>query len=191
MDSLPTFLNPCAEPGGGGAIKANLAVTFSPAPDTVPVSDGTMTFHKLYERFAGDVYRFAHWLTGNPHDAHDITSETFARVWVASVSPKTGSVKAYLFTIARNLHRKQWRRASRLEELDETLPDPGDQPDTTAERQEEFQRTMAALQTLPELDRTLLLLRAEEDLSYDDIAATTGRPPPPHECACFAPAPVS
>jgi RNA polymerase sigma-70 factor (ECF subfamily) len=84
------------------------------------------------------------------------------------------SVKAYLFTIARNLHRKQWRRASRHETLDETLPDPAIRPDESAANREEFRRALAAVHALPEMDRTVLLLRAEQDLSYEDIAAVTG-----------------
>jgi RNA polymerase sigma-70 factor (ECF subfamily) len=131
-------------------------------------------FHELYSRYAGDVYRFAHWLTGNPDEARDITTETFARLWTASGEPRTDSVKAYLFTIARNLHRKQWRHSSRLEPLDEAMPDIAVAPDEAAAKQDEFQRALAAVQALPEIDRTLLLLRAEEDLSYEDIAAATG-----------------
>ena len=84
------------------------------------------------------------------------------------------TVKAYLFTIARNLHRKQWRRQSVLEGLDETMADRAAQPDEAAGNQDELSRTLAALQRLPELDRTVLLLRAEEELSYQDIAAVTG-----------------
>lgn len=138
------------------------------------VSQRATNFHELYERHSQDVYRFAHWLSGNHHDASDLTSETFARVWTAPSEPRPESVKAYLFTIARNLHRKQWRRASRQDALDQSLPDPAPSPDNATADQDELQRTRAALQTLPELDRTLLLLRAEEDLSYDDIAAATG-----------------
>lgn len=132
------------------------------------------TFHELYSRYADDVYRFALWLTGNPHDARDITSETFARVWTAPEEPGMDSVKAYLFAIARNLHRKQWRRTSRLEALDEGMPDPVASPDESAERHDEFRRTLAAVQKLPEIDRTVLLMRAEQELSCEDIAATTG-----------------
>ena len=132
------------------------------------------TFHELYSRYADDVYRFAHWLSGNPDDAREITAETFARVWTSASEPRMDSVKAYLFTIARNLHRKRWRRASRFEELDEALPDPATTPDESAEKKDEFRRTLAAVQTLPEIDRTVLLLRAEEELSYEDIAAATG-----------------
>ena len=132
------------------------------------------TFHELYSRYAADVYRFAHWLTGNPDDAQDITSETFVRAWTAPEEPRMETVKAYLFTIARNLHRKQWRRQSRLEALDEAMPDQAAQPDEAAVYQDESRRTFKAVHALPEIDRTLLLLRAEEQLSYQDIAVVTG-----------------
>ena len=54
------------------------------------------------------------------------------------------------------------------------MPDPATSPDEVAANRDEFQRTMAAVHALPEIDRTLLLLRAEEELSYADIAAVTG-----------------
>lgn len=167
------------KPGWSGAVDfdrlaATLSVTFPPEPDTVGMSTRSTTFHELYSRYADDVYRFALWLTGNPHDARDITSETFVRVWTAPEEPRMDSVKAYLFAIARNLHRKQWRRTSRLEALDEGMPDPAASPDETAEHQDEFRRILAAVQKLPEIDRTVLLMRAEQELSYEDIAATTG-----------------
>ncbi len=120
------------------------------------------------------MYRFAHWLTGNPDDARDIVSETFVRAFTGPNEPRMESVKAYLFTIARNLHRRQWRRASRHETLDEGMPDPATAPDEVAAKRDDFQRAFAAVRTLPEMERTVLLLRAEEGLSYDDIAAVTG-----------------
>ncbi|MCW5558061.1 MAG: sigma-70 family RNA polymerase sigma factor [Verrucomicrobiae bacterium] len=131
-------------------------------------------FHELYVRYADDVYRFAHWLTGNPDDAREITSETFVRAFTGSREPQQETVKAYLFTIARNLHRKEWRRASHQETLDEGIPDPVSTPDEAAASRDEFQRALAAVRALPEMDRTVLLLRAEEEMSYEEIAAITG-----------------
>jgi RNA polymerase sigma-70 factor (ECF subfamily) len=133
-----------------------------------------ITFHELYSRYAGDVYRFAYWLSRNPHDAQDITAETFVRAWTAPEEPRLESVKAYLFAIARNLHRKQRRRSARQEELDEAMPDPATRPDQAAINRDEFQRMLAAVHSLSEIERTVLLLRAEDDLSYEDIAAVTG-----------------
>lgn len=149
-------------------------VTFSVDADKVNMGDGSPDYHQLYQRYAGEVYRFALWLSGNPQDAQDITSETFVRCWTAPNEPCLDSVKAYLFAIARNLYRKQWRRDSRRELLEETLPDTGIRPDEAAAARDEFERTLAAMQTLPELDRTTLLLRAEEGLSYEEISAVTG-----------------
>ena len=151
-----------------------LPVTFAPGLDTVGVNERTISFQELHHRYAEEVYRFALWLTGSPHDARDITSETFVRAWTAAAEPRGSSVKAYLFTIARNLHRKQWRRTSRLEALDEGMPDPALAPDEAAAQRDDFERTLAAVQTLPEMDRTVLLLRADEGLSYEEIAEITG-----------------
>ena len=162
---------------GGFRNSSSLAVTFLPVGDSLSVRVDPITFHELYVRYAEEVYRFAHWLTGNPDDAKDITSETFVRAWTAPEELRLASVKAYLFAIARNLHRKQWRRQSRQVALDEALhdtPDPAPSPAQAAENQEELGRTLAAMQRLPELDRAVLLLRANGELSYEEIAATTG-----------------
>jgi RNA polymerase sigma-70 factor (ECF subfamily) len=132
------------------------------------------TFHELHSRYADDVYRFAYWLAGNPHDAQDIASETFVRAWTSPEEPRTETMKAYLFTIARNLHRRQWRRQSRFEALDEATPDQAAQPDEAAVNRDEYQRTWQAVHALPELERMALLLRAEQDLSYEEISAATG-----------------
>ena len=167
----PTLILPV---GLSQPLPAKFFVTFRPLLNSVSVDDRAITFHELYVRYADDVYRFAYWLTGNSHDASDITSETFVRAWTAPQEPRTETVKAYLFTIARNLHRNRWRRQSRLGELDDTLPDKAAQPDEAAVYEDEFQRTMKAVQALPEIDRTVLLLRAEQDLSYEDIATATG-----------------
>src|SRR5262249_23542819 len=115
------------------------AVTFSHERDTLSVCIEPTTFHELYSRYAEEVYRFAYWLSGNPDDARDLTSETFVRVWTAPEEPRLESVKGYLFAIARNLYRKQFRRHSRQAALDEEMhewPDPAATPDETAVQHE-------------------------------------------------------
>jgi len=165
----------CRRPAPDEArVAARISVTFRSLGDNVNVNARSMTFHDLYSRYADDVYRFAHWLSGSPDDARDITSETFIRAWTAAEEPRMDTVKAYLFTIARNLHAKQWRHAARHEELDVAMPDPAASPDEAAAQRDDFQRTLAAMRSLPEIDRTVLLLRAEEGLSYVDIATMTG-----------------
>jgi RNA polymerase sigma-70 factor, ECF subfamily len=70
----------------------------------------TIQFGELYERYGRDVLRFAWYLTGSRQEAEDITSETFVRAWMDSGSLRVDTIKAYLFTIARNLHI-DWRPA--------------------------------------------------------------------------------
>src|SRR5215831_1092187 len=61
-------------------------------------------FHGLYERYANHVHRFALFLCDDPALADDITSETFVRAWTSPGPIREETVKAYLFTIARNLY---------------------------------------------------------------------------------------
>jgi len=135
-------------------------------------------FEALYERYARDVHRFALYLCGNRAAAEDITSETFVRAWNASGEIRAATAKAYLFAIARNCYlgglRRAGARGGQHAELDENLPDPAARPDTTAADRSELNRVMAALRELPEADRTVLLLRAQEGWSCEEIAQTTG-----------------
>jgi len=134
-----------------------------------PVEFGT-----LYERYAPDVLRFALYLTGSRAEAEDITSETFVRAWIESDAIRVGTVKAYLFMIARNLHVDWRRRESRRGELAREPADPAPGPGERSEGRSDLRALIAALQQLPEVDRAALLMRSLEDLPYDSIAAALG-----------------
>jgi len=80
---------------------------------------GDTTFHSLYRAHAGDVFRFARYLTGSDDAAADITSETFLRAWVGRDAIRVETAKAYLLTIARNLYRDDLRRTRQVRGLGE------------------------------------------------------------------------
>jgi RNA polymerase sigma-70 factor (ECF subfamily) len=138
------------------------------------MNETNMTFHTLYKQYAKDVYRFAYWLTGNEDEAKDITSETFFRAWTAKTEPHTETVKAYLFTITRNLFLKNRYRKNRFSEINEEFTDRTIKPDEQAEINSYLVQVMKALQQLPEIDKSILIMRAEDEMSYRDIARTTG-----------------
>src|SRR5215469_9284575 len=125
-------------------------------------------FSEIYRRYAPGVLRFAWCLTGNRGDAEDITAETFARLWTSSEPIRNQTVKAYLCTIARNLYLQGRRRQSRRAELTEELPDNSASPQERAEQRRELESVVAGLQKLPEIDRAALLMRALEDLPYEE-----------------------
>jgi RNA polymerase sigma-70 factor, ECF subfamily len=78
-----------------------------------------MDFSDIYERYARDVYRFALYLSGNRALAEDLTSETFVHALCGRSDVRVGTIKAYLFAIARNLYiaiswrtKNPWLRAA-------------------------------------------------------------------------------
>lgn len=124
----------------------------------------------LYKRYAPDVFRFALYLSGDRSDAEDITSETFVRVWASPEPVRASTVRAYLFTIARHLFLQARRRSARHVALDEHVPDSRVSPYDDVERQSDLAAVIARLQTLPEIDRAAVVMRAGDGMSYDDIA---------------------
>ncbi|UCE41894.1 MAG: RNA polymerase sigma factor [Candidatus Aminicenantes bacterium] len=129
-----------------------------------------ISFQDLYETYGNEVYRFALWLAGDPLEAEDITSETFIRAWVRNSKIRTKTLKAYLFTISRNIYLQHQRKKKRLVVLEDVHPDPAPGPDKLTESQIELRKVQEVLQTLPEIDRAAFVLRVQHELSYDEIA---------------------
>jgi RNA polymerase sigma-70 factor (ECF subfamily) len=129
-----------------------------------------INFQDLYESYAAEVYRFTLWLVGNISEAEDITSETFIRAWVNHNKIRTETLKAYLFTISRNIYLQHQRKKRRQVVLEDVHPDPAPGPDRLAESQIKLQKVHRVLQTLPEIDRAAFILRVQHDLPYDEIS---------------------
>lgn len=128
------------------------------------------TFHELYARYAPDVYRFALWLSGSPVEADDLTAETFARAWASSSRIRTETVKAYLFTIARNLFLQQQRQQKRQVALTQAVGQTQSGPHGLVEDRLALAEVLAQLQDLPESERSALVLRVQHELPYEEIA---------------------
>jgi len=131
-------------------------------------------FEDLYRRYAPDVLRFALYLSGDRAEAEDIASETFVRVWTMRDDIRLPTVKAYLFTIVRNLHRQGWRRRARRSSLDDALTDSSPGPHAQTESRVALAQVLAALQELPEADRAAVLMRAQDGMTYEEIATALG-----------------
>jgi len=129
-----------------------------------------LTFNKLYESYAQDVFRFAMWLSGSRCMADDITSETFIRAWTHFQPIRTETLKAYLFTIARNYYLGQMRKEKRIADLDDWVPDPVLLPEARVELLDEIKQVQTFLQTLPECDRSAFILRVQHNIPYAEIA---------------------
>jgi len=129
-----------------------------------------LNFQDLYESYASEVYRFAFWLAGERSEAEDITAETFIRAWVNNSSIRTETLKAYLFTIARNVFLQRRRKRKRQVALEDVYPDPAPEPHERVESRLELLRVQKVLQALPEIDRAAFTLRVQHELPYAEIA---------------------
>lgn len=122
----------------------------------------------------------------NPEEAADLTQEVFLKVF-ANIEQFNSiyRFKTWLYRIAANAAVDRRRRARhqpvRAIPDDESdgvavLPssDPG--PDDLLQEKETRQRLESALERMPESYRSVLLLRFQSELRYDEIAAATGLP---------------
>lgn len=131
----------------------------------------------LLEPLIPALRRYAYALVRDPDAADDLVQDTLERAlsrW--SLRRSDGDLRAWLFTIQRNLHvssLRQGRRRGAHVELDEATS-----PSLAAQQESgmEIQDILAALDQLPEEQKSLLLLVGVEDLSYDDAATVMGVP---------------
>ena len=133
-----------------------------------------LNFEDLYQDYASDIYRFSLWMTGDRHEAEDITSETIIRAWARKGVIRTETLKAYLFTIARNNYLQKQRRQKRQDDLDEAFRDPNPGPEQRVEAQLRLSSVRRFLLTIPEIDRTAFILRVQHELPYAEIARSLG-----------------
>ena len=130
-----------------------------------------LDFSTLYRQYAPDVYRFTLYLSGDASTAEDLTSETFVRLWTAR-DVRVPTVRAYLFTIARNLYRQTLRTRRHEAPLDPALADSAPDAESLTGESERIRWLMNQLLMLAEVDRAALLMRAQHEMPYEEIAAS-------------------
>src|SRR5699024_4752222 len=118
---------PGQAPDGAGGPEHGTAV-FDATGDPSPMP----TWDELVREHADRVYRLAYRLSGNVHDAEDLTQETFIRVFRSLSNYQAGTFEGWLHRITTNLFLDMVRRRNRIRM--ESLPDdydrvPSDRPD--------------------------------------------------------------
>ncbi|WP_238602858.1 RNA polymerase sigma factor [Fimbriiglobus ruber] len=131
-------------------------------------------FARLVDRYWDRLYRWLYHLTRDRHKAEDLAQETFLKVLAALGSFRPGSnFRAWLFRIGHNnfvnLKRTEKRTGHPLSE-DTPGPSVGAPEDAAADR-EALQVVAKAVAELPPEFRAALMLRADEGLSFKEVAA--------------------
>lgn len=148
-------------------------------PETTPDPWTPPSWDDVVRNHSARVYRLAYRLTGNQHDAEDLTQEVFVRVFRSLSTYTPGTFEGWLHRITTNLFLDLVRRRSRIRF--DPLPDDaerlasGDRGPAQLYDDTHFDHDVqAALDALPPDFRAAVVLCDLEGLSYDEIAATLG-----------------
>jgi RNA polymerase sigma factor (sigma-70 family) len=135
------------------------------------------TWEQLVRDHSVRVYRLAYRLTGNPHDAEDLTQDVFVRVFRSLHRFQPGTFEGWLHRITTNLFLDGARRKQKIrfdglaegsaERLPSSWPNPSEQL-SDADLDHDVAAALAAL--APEF-RAAVVLCDIEGLSYDEIAS--------------------
>jgi RNA polymerase sigma-70 factor (ECF subfamily) len=138
-------------------------------------------FGHLVERETRSVYRVCLRILGRPHDAEDVTQESFVAAFRSIRTYRgEGSLRAWLLRIATRqaFRRLSQRRATvELAEIPEPrLADASNEPTRVVVALESRREVREAVASLPAPYREVVALRFFADLSLAEVAEATGRP---------------
>jgi len=140
-------------------------------------------YREIIQRYQRRVFSLAFRVVRRTEDAEDVTQETFVRMFRAiDRYDPARPFAAWLFTIASrlcidHLRRRRVRPISLFQRDPETqeertieVVDPGLKPDEETSRLEEERHTRELIDSLPPHYRIVVMLRHQQDLSYEEIA---------------------
>lgn len=130
-------------------------------------------YEVLVSRYNSRLVAFTRHMLGSKEDAEDVVQETFAAAYSAMCADERAiNVRPWLYRIARNRSLNHVRRQQPIgvDSLDHHVGNHGASAADTVHGREEFRQIVADVQQLPETQRTALLLREIDALSYDQIA---------------------
>ncbi|WP_050758137.1 RNA polymerase sigma factor SigE [Xylanimonas cellulosilytica] len=139
------------------------------------------TWDAIVREHSARVYRLAYRLTGNRHDAEDLTQETFLRVFRSLSGFTPGTFEGWLHRITTNLFLDSVRRAKRVrmdamgDDAARVVDDDAfGRPERGFEHAHLDNDVQAALDALSPEFRAAVVLCDIEGLSYEEIAVTLG-----------------
>ena len=173
---------------GEGATLAVQGLTITDEELVVRSQDGDVdSFNQLIKRWERPIYALAYRTLGREEDARDVCQETFFRAYRALKGFK-GEAKfsSWLYRIALNLCRDWMRRQRRTPTVQ--MPEDTDIADLAAEggpvesietlvgRRELSRAVERAMATLPDEQRTAIVLKEYHGLTFQEIADMQGCP---------------
>lgn len=134
------------------------------------------TFEALFAEYSDVIYRFCLYKTSDAQVAHDLTQDTFLRLWKSMNSAgEIEKPKQYIYQIARNLvidHYKKMKSLS-LDRLQEDGFEPRDAA-APSDILAEIAILREAIEKLEADYREVVYMRFVEGLGIEEISETLG-----------------
>ncbi|HEX3976364.1 MAG TPA: sigma-70 family RNA polymerase sigma factor [Solirubrobacteraceae bacterium] len=133
----------------------------------------TTAFEVLFSRYESRLMAFCRHLLGSREDAEDVLQEVMTAAFNAILADdRPINVRPWLYRIARNRSLNHLRRAQAIgvDSMDHHLSENGATTADKVHEREEFRLLVGDIQELPETQKTALVLREMDALSYEQIA---------------------
>lgn len=136
-------------------------------------------FAELYRIHSQRVYRHICYITGDPHEADDLTNETFIQAWksIPKYEDRGVPIEHWFLRIGHRMATHHLKRRKPVQDIENVrLEDPSDrQPERLAELAGDIAELRAAVLELPEAHRQVIIWRFIEGLSYEEVANMLGK----------------
>lgn len=148
-----------------------------------------LAFKELFDRYAKTLYMFVFRICGKEEIIEDVLQETFIKIWkkIKYYTFGENTFKSWIFTIARNttIDHLRKKKIAVLSDFDtddgynyvtETAIDQETIPENLIEKAENQKLVKKVLDSLPEIDREILILHYQEDMTFENIGKILNKP---------------
>jgi len=128
-------------------------------------------YASIFQTNSKTIFNHIFYKYGNEEKAHDAVQEAFMKLWENCAKVPPQKVKSFLYTVANNLYLNVLKAEKvRLKYADKSLKTTNENPEFILEEAQFKEKLDAALNSLPENQRTTFLMNRVDGLKYAEIA---------------------
>ncbi len=131
----------------------------------------TADYNNCVDNYADSVYRFILKNLGDEEKARDVVQDSFEKMWIKADQISAEKARSYLFTTAYHTMIDQIRKDRNQGNIDDNAFNKHSYTDEYYGLKEIIDEAVAKL---PEIQRSVLLLRDYEGYSYKEVGEITG-----------------
>ncbi|MBA2262692.1 MAG: sigma-70 family RNA polymerase sigma factor [Solirubrobacterales bacterium] len=134
-------------------------------------------FQVIHDRYKARLFAYARqMLGGSPQDAEDALQDVFLRAYnTLRADARPITLRAWLYRVAHNRCIDQMRRPAPVPvEASEDSPSDAPEPMAAAQQREDLRRLVSDIRALPQQQRSALLMREMDGMTYTELGAALG-----------------